>query len=269
MDFFSTLCMQLPPATQIFLVAFFGLIFGSFASLLSNRLISKQSIIFARSECPKCHAKLKIHNLIPLFSWLLQRGKCSSCKGKISIRYPLIELTFAISFLIIFFVTGQKIDYRLTLLCLISFTLITMCITDLDHYQIPDQLQYLLAIFVILLRINDDGTYGALLHIKAAFTYTGFGLLMLLFFYLTTKTEAIGIDDIKFFFIAGLLLGFNNFLLFMLINGLLGAVFGTIWQKIKRDRTFPFAPAICVALYICMLFGSKINILKTVESLIF
>lgn len=269
MDFFSILNSQLPTSTQVSLVAFFGLILGSFASLLSNRLITKQSIIFARSECTKCHATLKIQNLIPLFSWLFQRGKCSACKAKISIRYPLIELTFAVLFLVIFYTTNQIIDYRFILLCLITFTLITMCITDLEHYQIPDKLQYLLAIFVILLRINDDGTYGALTHIKAAFAYTGFGLLMLIFFYITTKMEAIGIDDIKFFFTAGLLLGLNNFLLFMLINGLLGAIFGVIWQKLKRDQTFPFAPAICTALYICMLFDDKINLLEMVESLIF
>lgn len=269
MDFFSLLNSQFSFLAQIFLVTIFGLIFGSLASLLSHRFVTKQSIFFTRSECTKCHAKLKIRNLIPIFSWLFQRGKCSACKAKISIRYPLIEASCAIIFLITYFACNQKIDARMLLLCLISFTLILMVITDLEHYLIPDIIQYLLVVFVIFLRIHDGGTYGALTHLKAAFAYVGFGLLMLAFFYIAAKIEAIGIDDIKFFFIAGLLLGMNNFLLFMLINGILGALFGVIWQRLKNDRTFPFAPAICIALYVCMLFGDKINPVETLGSLIF
>jgi len=183
-------------------------------------------------------------------------------------RYPLIELVFAISFLGIFLVC-QKIDQRLILLCAITFVLILMSIIDLEHYFIPDSAQYLLAFFVILLRINDAGADGAVVHLKSAFLYMLFGLLMLAFFYVTTKLEAIGIDDIKFFFIAGLLLGMDNFLLFMLGCGIIGAIFGSIWQRVKHDKTFPFGPALCLSLYICMLFGNKINPVEALGSLIF
>lgn len=269
MDLFSILNSQFSTTEQVFLVAVFGLIFGSLASLLSYRLVSKEAVFLARSQCVNCHTKLRIRNLIPLFSWLYQRGKCSYCQTRISVRYPLIESVFAISFVLIYFLCGKKIDTEMLLFCLVTFTLITMSITDLEHYFIPNSLQYLLAILVILLRINDAGAYGALTHLKAAFAYLGFGLALLLFFYITTKTEAIGIDDIKLFFIAGLLLGMDSFLLFMLVNGILGTIFGAIWQKLKNDGTFPFAPPIAVAFYIAMLFGSKINLAETLGSLIF
>lgn len=269
MNFFLLLNSQLSFTAQISLVSFFGLIMGSFASLISHRITSKQPIIFARSECPKCHVKLKPQNLIPLFSWLIQGGKCKSCDTAISIRYPLIEVTFAISFLIIYFSCNQLIDERMLLLCLITSTLITMCITDLEHYLIPDALQYALAVFVIILRIYDGGTYGAVDHVASALLYTGFGLGMLAFFYVTTKIEAIGVDDIKFFFIAGLLLGIENFLLFMLISGIIGSLFGAAWQRLKDDQTFPFAPAICFAFYICMLLSHKINLMEILGSILF
>ncbi len=269
MDFFSILNNQLSFAAQLSLVAVFGMILGSFASFISHRLATKQSLTAARSECPKCGTALKARNLIPLLSWIFQRGKCSNCLAKISTRYPLIEVGFAVTFLIIFFACGQKFDARMILLCLITATLFTISIIDLEHYFIPDSVQYFLAILVIILRIYDVGVDGALINVKAAFIYTGFGLLMLGFFYFTADIEAIGVDDIKFFFIAGLLLGMNGFLLFMLLNGLLGAIFGVIWQKVKRDKTFPFAPALCVALYVCMLFGEKMNPVEMLGSLIF
>jgi len=144
-----------------------------------------------------------------------------------------------------------------------------MIVTDLEHYLIPDFSQYLLAILVIILRIHDEGTYGAVSNIKSAFCYMGFGLLMLVFFYIVTKIEAVGVDDIKFFFIAGLMLGMNNFLFFMLASGIFGSLFGASWQAIKKDKIFPFAPAICLSFYICMLFGNKINPVEIFGSLVF
>ena len=100
---------QLNSQNELFLVAIFALIFGSFASLLSHRLASKEPIIFARSKCLNCGTALKILNLIPLFSWIFQRGKCSKCHTKISLRYPIIELGFLISFVTIYFVLDQEV----------------------------------------------------------------------------------------------------------------------------------------------------------------
>lgn len=254
---------------QIILIGGFGLIFGSFISLISHRLATNEAIAIARSKCIQCKTPLKIRNLIPLFSWIFQRGKCSHCHQKISVRYPLIELSTAISFLIVFFALGSVIDLKFVLYCLAAATLIVMSVVDLEHYFIPNSTQYFLALIVIILQIIDGGTYGALTNIKAAFLYVGFGLALLTFFYFTTKIEAIGIDDIKFFFIAGLMFGENGFLFFMFLNGLLGAISGVIWQSIKREPTFPFAPAICLAFFISMLYGNDVNLIETIGHMIF
>jgi len=105
---------------QIFLVAIFALAMGSFVSLLSYRLANKQPIIFTRSKCINCGCVLKAINLIPLFSWLCQKGKCSQCHCKISARYPAIELSFLITFLAIFFVLGSEINFKILLYFLIA-----------------------------------------------------------------------------------------------------------------------------------------------------
>ncbi|MBU6338569.1 MAG: A24 family peptidase [Rickettsiales bacterium] len=269
MEILSLLNSQLSFVEQLCLVTLFGLIIGSFSSLVSHRLASKEPITFARSKCLSCNVPLKIKNLIPLFSWILQKGKCSNCNSKISIRYPLIELSFAVTFIVIYFALGSEINAKLVLYCLIAGTLIVMSIVDLEHYFIPDVTQYFLAFLVIILRIMEDGVSGATMNIGAAFLYVGFGILLVMFFHFSAGIEALGVDDIKFFFIAGLLLGTKGFLLFMLLSGLLGAVFGTIWQRIKREATFPFAPAICVSLFVSMLYGKKINVIETIGSLIF
>ena len=254
---------------QVILVGIFALIFGSFASLVSYRLARKQPIVFARSKCANCGSLLKARNLIPLFSWIFQRGKCLNCHAKISIRYPLIELSFLISFLIIFFTLNYQITYKTLLYFAIAGTLIVMIIVDLEEYFIPNSTQYFLTILVTLLAILENGQYGALLTIRAAFLYMIFGLGLYLFFYLTTKLEAIGIDDIKFFFIAGLMLGEKNFLTFMLLSGIFGTIFGSLWQKIKKEETFPFAPALCLSAFICLLYGKKLDLIDLVGKMIF
>lgn len=269
MEFFSLLNSQIGITGQISLISVFALILGSFASLISHRLATKEPIVIARSKCVKCGVSLKIRNLIPVFSWLLQRGKCSNCSDKISPRYPLIESSFVVSFLTCYFVLGQTIDIKLILACLIVATLIVMIVVDLEHYFIPDITQYFLAFLVIIWRINECGNAAVFMNIKAAFLYVAFGLALVAFFYITTRMEALGIDDVKFFFIAGLAFGTKGFLLFMLLSGLLGAIFGPIWQYIRKDKTFPFAPAICLAFFILLLCGNNINLVEVIGSMIF
>lgn len=265
MDFFTKLTFE----TQIALVALISLIIGSFISLLTVRIASGEPITFTRSKCMSCNTPLKAINLIPLFSWILQRGKCGKCHSKISIRYPLIELSFLISFLAIFFVLDQKLDIKMLLYFAIASVLIFMCVIDLENYYIPDLSQYILTALATLLVIYDGSTSQVLPNVKSGFIYLGFGIALWIFFYYAGGLEAIGIDDIKFFFIAGFMLGDKNFLTFMILSGFFGAIFGTIWEKLKEDESFPFAPAICCSTFVCLLFGKKIEPIEVLGKLLF
>jgi len=260
---------QLDLKAQIFLLVIFALIFGSFASLISYRLAKKQPIVFTRSKCVNCGISLKVLNLIPLFSWLFQRGKCSNCKAKISLRYPAIELTFVIIFLAVFFVLHRQINIKFLLYLFIAGTLMVMVITDLEEYFIPNSTQIFLAILAVALVVSNSGAAGIFINLKGAFLYAGFGLALWALFYFTAGLEAIGVDDIKFFFVIGFLLGTKNFLAFMMLSGIFGLLFGPIWQKVKKDETFPFAPALCLSAFLCLLFDQKINPTELLGNLIF
>jgi leader peptidase (prepilin peptidase)/N-methyltransferase len=232
---------------EIFFVAIFGAIFGSFVSCVTYRLSTRESMVFVRSKCTICGYKLTAKNLIPIFSFLLQGGMCSSCGAKISARYPFIEATFVIVFLLIFFFSGQVIDQKMVLLCLISSILVAISIVDIEKFFIPDILQYLLTIVATIFVITEK--ISIMNNVYSAFVYAGFGLLLYVLFYFVRKKEALGIDDIKFLFIAGFLLGFENAISFTLALGLAGTLFGFLWIKIKKDDIFPFAPALCFAVF--------------------
>lgn len=257
------------PKVQIFLITILALIFGSFASLVSYRLANNQPIIFTRSKCTNCGTNLGVLNLIPLISWIIQLGKCSKCHHKISIRYPLIELGFVVSFLMIYFSLDQQLSYKMLLYFGITGIFIVMSTIDIEKYFIPDSTQYALTILVTLLLISEGSTRLIFTNIAASFLYIGFGLALFGFFYITTKVEALGIDDLKFLFIIGLLLGTKDFLSFMLLSGVFGTILGIIWQKVKNEDVFPFAPSLCLSAFLCMLFDKKIDPIDVLGSLLF
>jgi prepilin signal peptidase PulO-like enzyme (type II secretory pathway) len=199
---------------QIFFIGIFGLIFGSFISLVSYRLVSKESIFLARSKCTQCHKKLKIRSLIPFFSWILQRGKCLNCSAKISIRYPLIEIFCALGFILTYIKFDYKIDIKFMLYLAIFVTMFIMVVIDLEHYFIPDILQFTLVFFVTILTIHNGGLNSVYDGLRPALAFLAFGFAIWIFFYYSAGIDGIGIDDFKFFLIAGFMLGLNNLILF-------------------------------------------------------
>ncbi len=252
----------------IVLIAVLGLVMGSFASCVSFRLGEKTSL-FDRSKCPKCNKVLGVFNLVPLLSWAVQGGKCSNCKAKISWRYPMIELSFLASFLTIYFLSHQRADVHFMLLCAIATTMIIMTIVDLEHYFIPDSLQVVLAILAVALSFVDGGKALLIANLGAAAMYFAFGAALYYLFYFAANAEAIGVDDIKFLAAAGLMLGVSKFLVFILLVGIIGIIFGVIWQKVEKDTTFPFAPALCLSAMINLLIDKNFDITKLIGKILF
>ena len=65
---------------------------GSFLGVLVLRLPEGRPVVAGRSACPACGKVLGPLELVPLLSWLAQRGRCRSCGASLSVFYPAIEL---------------------------------------------------------------------------------------------------------------------------------------------------------------------------------
>jgi len=145
---------------------FFGLVFGSFGSVIFYRLWdwpTKETwkwFLVWRSECPKCHHKLATRNLIPIFSWLFQWWKCEYCKKPISWFYPFLEITTVLIFLIIFFkfssswIPGHNVwlyeGYIYTIFIMISAWLLRLIfLYDIKTYELHITATTFLAIITL------------------------------------------------------------------------------------------------------------------------
>ena len=123
------------------IVFIFGLIVGSFLNCVVYRLEQDSSFLGGRSFCPLCKHKLSWRDLIPVFSFLILKGKCRYCQQKISWQYPLVELVTGFLFFLVFHYTRYDIPYIVYGLIITAF-LIIIFVYDLKHYLIPDKVIY-------------------------------------------------------------------------------------------------------------------------------
>lgn len=253
----------------LFFIIIFSLLIGSFISCVSHRLAIGENFVFVRSKCVECGQNLHLKNLIPILSYIFQKGKCSSCGSKISSRYILIEIFVLASYLLIFFLNQSKVDEKLLFLFIFSAILIIISIIDLEHYFIPNSLQILLFSVCFLFIFWQSGFENIFDNFTSAFLFCLFGAFLYGLFYFSANVSAIGIDDIKLLFVAGFILELDSFLLFIFLSGIFGIVFGLLWVFLKKDETFPFAPALCLALFISFEFKESFDLVRFIGKVLF
>lgn len=132
----------------------FGTLFGSFSSVIIDRIKNKKSgIINGRSECPKCKHLLGPFDLIPIFSYLFSKGKCKYCGKKISPIYPILEISSGILFTLVWYFLIDiwallSWDFweiaKIIFLGVFSFLTIVYIFYDILYLEIPDRILFLL-----------------------------------------------------------------------------------------------------------------------------
>lgn len=254
---------------------FIGSCFGSFLSVVINRsLEGKKGIITGRSACPHCHHQLKFWNLIPIFSWLIQKGKCSFCHKKISPIYPALELSSGLLFFNNFFFL-QFSDFpnlsanhapsleilsvlfwaKFVYLGVINLSLLSLCFSDLQKQLIPNTFLYFWILICLPIPfVSVESVIYSLLAILVALAFFGGQ-------YLFSKGRWLGSGDIYIAIGMALLLGFKGLILAIVCSYLIGAsisILLLLLQKIKVKKTIAFAPFLCLGTLIAIYLGNDI-----------
>jgi len=242
----------------------FGLIIGSFLNCIIYRLEQKKSFLKGRSYCPSCKHILSWQDLIPIFSYLSLRGRCRYCNKNISIQYPLMEISTALMFLMIFSsqlpILGFQSFVNLLYLFAIGSLSIIIFLYDLKHFIIPDSAVFSAIGIVLIFRIQElifEPASGIQSYIFAALATGAF----FLFIYLVSSGKWLGFGDVKLSLLIGLFLGWPLVIPAVFFSFCIGAIIGIIMIVLKKKNLkseIPFGPFLIMGMYISFFWGEKI-----------
>lgn len=119
-----------------------GSIVGSFLNVCIHRLPLEQSVVSPPSHCPHCKYSIPFYLNIPLVTWVYLRGKCANCGAPISIRYFLVELLTAVTFLGCWLFFGHQSAALALIYSVFLSGLIVATATDFEHIIIPDEITF-------------------------------------------------------------------------------------------------------------------------------
>jgi leader peptidase (prepilin peptidase)/N-methyltransferase len=211
------------------------------------------------SHCPHCKHAIGAGENIPVFSYLLQRGKCIHCKGVISPRYPILETVTGIFSLLI--VANFGIAWLTLALLVFTWALIVLTMIDLDRQLLPDDIT--LPLLWLGLIINSQGLLTTLENAVWG-AIAGYLILWSVYwiFKLLTGKEGMGYGDFKLLSALGAWLGWQALPQIILLSSLVGAVVGISMIVLKgRDKNIPipFGPYLASAGFIALLWGDNLS----------
>ncbi|MFH1173092.1 MAG: prepilin peptidase [bacterium] len=239
-----------------------GLIIGSFLNCVIFRLHQKESFLFGRSHCFFCRKNLKFKDLVPVASFLWQKGRCGYCFKKISWQYPLVELATAVLFsAAVFFHTdaGLNIDAWLILRdwLFISF-LIIIFVYDLKHYLILDKVIWPAAIIAVIFNLGLDFSWAVALNLfLSAIAGGSFFLIQ----YLISRGRWLGGGDVRLGFLMGLMVGWPGVAIAISLAYFIGSLFSVYLVAAKKkswQSHLPLGTFLTLATVITLFWGEVI-----------
>lgn len=242
----------------VVMAAALGAVMGSFLNCAAYRIAHGESFVTGRSRCPKCGHTLTAAELIPVLSWLFQRGRCKACGERISIRYPLTELGFALVTVLCL------LRFGLTVVCLRNYIflccLFLLTLTDLEAMVIPDgcHIAAALAWLAAAPFVSQNWVHDALMGLVSAVVYGGGLLAVSLILDRVLGRDSLGGGDIKLFAVVGLYLGLVGTLFALMLSCVAGLLFAQLSRRTGEDRAFPFGPAIALSAAVMLLYGAPL-----------
>jgi len=237
------------------LVFIYGLITGSFLNVCIYRIPRQMSVVNPPSACPACGHRLRWFELVPLVSFIIQRGRCLSCSAAVAWRYPIVEILTGAFFSLSYYLYGLSIDFW-TVIILASLMLVVAFI-DIEHRIIPNRL----VIFGLA-----AGLVMGLLRPDAGIVFMAKGLLAgfgALFAVAVLSRGQMGFGDVKLAAVMGLFLGWQEVLLALFLAFLAGAIYGIflmVFMGKGRKTAVPFGPFLAGATIAVYLWAEQITL---------
>lgn len=277
-----------------FLTAYFtviafvlGAVLASFLGCLGWRMCNGESVLKGRSHCDSCGHVLGARDLIPIFSYLISKGRCRYCGVQISPVNLYGELILGILFAVVTFLYGHPFQYEYILVLFFFCIMYLVTVTDMYEQIIPDS-AIVVAIVVKLVHLvigyYFDLNYTldhpivyiekpALWSELFAVVIDGLAvsvplLILVLIMEKILGKEAMGGGDIKLIFVTGMYLGWARNILVIFFACIIGIFIASLQQKSMQQGEemeseeetfyFPFGPSIALSAVLVLFIGNPI-----------
>ena len=243
------------------LVLVLGLLIGSFLNVVIYRVPRGESVVSPRSRCPGCDQEIAARDNIPVLSWLILRGRCRNCAEGISARYPIIEITHALLWLVMLWRFGWS--WELPAYLYFATVGLALAVIDIDTKRLPNPLtlpSYAVLGVLLLMPAVADGEWSAYLRAwLAALALFGFYFLLALVY-----PAGMGFGDVKLAGVLGLVLGWLGWGVLVVggfLGFLLGALVGSVLMlgnRASRKSKIPFGPFMLLGAMLAILWGGQL-----------
>lgn len=245
---------------SILLIVIFGLFgaaVGSFLNVCIDRLPSGKSLISPPSYCDSCRKRVPLRDLVPVFSYLLLRGRCRYCNARIPMRVFWVELGTTLLFALTTWHFGPGAQLGVTLFYFCLF--IVIGVIDLEHKLILNKIVYPTAVVALLIDafLSPQNIIGGLVNgiIGAAI---GFFFLLIV---AILSRGGMGFGDVKMAGLIGLAVGFPQTIVALLLGILAGGLVaaGLLVSGVKkRKEGIPFGPFLSLGTIAALIWGNAI-----------
>ena len=230
-------------------VLFFGLIWGSFLNVVIYRVPRDMSVVSPPSHCPGCSKPIKGYDNVPVFGYLILRGRARCCGVKMSPRYPLVELIGGLISLAIFEgIIRQMPDQApaARALCVygadfaMCMGLLAAAFIDAEHMFLPDTI----TIGGTLLGVATATTRGVPFMTSIYGMLIGFLIIWLPFIFLykgLLGRTGMGMGDAKLLALAGAWFGWPGAIFVLFAGALQGTVYAGVTKLLGVEHKLPEA----------------------------
>jgi leader peptidase (prepilin peptidase) / N-methyltransferase len=230
---------------------------GSFLGVLVRRLPAGRPVVAARSACEACAAGLQPRDMIPIASFLLQRGRCRHCGAPIARMHLAIELAALAVAVTAAAIVPAGIDLWIT--CVLGWWLLPLGWIDADTGRLPDVLTLPLLLAGLAEAFLFEPEQLTARAAAAAFAYCGLWLLAFLYRRLRGR-EGLGMGDAKLLAAGGAWLGplaIPNVLFLAALSALAYVlVLRLRGTQVTATLKLPFGPFLAGAIWVSWLWAA-------------
>jgi leader peptidase (prepilin peptidase)/N-methyltransferase len=197
-------------------------------------------------------------SLVPVISWVAQRGRCRHCQGRISPAYPLVEIAALLLAVWTMSVMTAAAGWMLAASCVLGWTLLALALIDVRHFILPDALTLPLAAAGLMVTLAvDPGRFTS--HLAASLAgFAAFALIGILYRRIRGR-DGLGLGDAKLLAAGGAWVGFEGLAGILLVASFTALGWALVQGAIRRElssRTrIAFGPFLAFGIWIVWLYG--------------